>query len=66
MNSKKRQKDMIPEDNPPGPKMSSMLLRRAITNSSRKNGAARLKQKLRALKAPQRILDFKLCVMGSY
>ena len=43
-----------------------MLLRRAITNSSRKNGAARLKQKLRALRAPQRVLNFNLCVMGSY
>ena len=48
MNSMKRQKDMTLEDEPPGQKVSNMLLgknRRAITNSSRKNEAAGPKQK---------------------
>ena len=51
MDSVKRQKDMTPEDEPLGQKVSTMLLKRAraITNSSGKNEVTGPKQKLQSV-----------------
>lgn len=48
MDSKKRQKTMTLEDEPPGRKVSNMLLRRAATESSREKGALGPKQERRS------------------